>query len=69
MKISALSQEQWLKVAKALGYSFVSTFLGVIVASGGVQSTYEANIALALAALVSGINAVLYALSRLFVEE
>lgn len=67
--MSPLSKDQWKSVLRAALYSFVSTFLAVVVAAGGIQSTYEANVALAGAGLVAGINAVLYGLSRLFVED
>ena len=67
--MSPLSKDQWKSVARAAGFSFVSTFLGVVLAAGGIQNTYEANIALAGSALVAGINSVLFALSKLFVED
>lgn len=67
--MSPLSKDQWKSVARAMLFSFVSTFLAVVVAAGGIQSTYEANIALVGSALVSGINAVLFAVSKLFVED
>ncbi len=67
--MTPLSKDQWKKVATALVFSFVSAFLAVVLAAGGLQSTYEANVALAGAGLVAGINAVLYGLSRLFVED
>lgn len=66
--MSPITKQQWISVARAAVFSFVSAFLAVVIAAGGLQSTYEANIALAGAGLVAGINAVLFGLSRLFVD-
>lgn len=66
--MTPLTSDQWKSVARAALFSFVSTFLAVILAAGGIQSTYEANVALAGSALVAGINAVLFGFSKLFVE-
>lgn len=67
--MSPLSSDQWKSVARAALFSFVSTFLAVVLAAGGIQSTYEANVALAGSALVAGINSVLFAVSKLFTED
>lgn len=69
MTVSPLTTHQWKKVARALGFSFLSAFLAVVIAAGGIQSTYEANVALVGGGLVAGINAVLYGLSQLFTQD
>ena len=60
--ISAPTTEQWKKVATALAFSFVSTFLASFIAMGGIQDTLQATLALAASAVVGAINAALYAL-------
>ena len=69
MPISPLTRNQWEKVLTALLFSFVSTFLAVFLAGGGIQTTYEATFALLGASFVAAINAVLYAALKLFQEE
>ena len=68
-KITPISKDQWSKVLTALGFSFVSTFVSVFMAGGGIQSTSEATFALATSALVSAVNATLYGITRLFVDD
>lgn len=68
-KPTALTSNQWKKVAKAIGFAFVSTFLAVLVTAGGIQDSWEATVALLLSASVAGVNAALYALSLLFKND
>jgi len=63
------NKEQWFKVLKAVLYSFISALLAVIIAAGGIQNNAEANIALILAGMTAGANAVLYTLYITFFEE
>lgn len=64
--MSLPTEAQWKKIGTALAFSFVSTFLAVLLAGGGIQNTFEATFALASSALVAGINATLYTLVKLF---
>lgn len=61
--------EQWQNVVTAFTFAFISTFLGVLVAAGGIQSTTTATFALIGAALVAGINAGLYAVYITFFKK
>lgn len=63
MKASWITKEQWVKVAKALVYAFVSTFLAALVASSSSLSWK-----VVAAAAVAGVNAVLVTLKQLFTQ-
>jgi len=63
MSISPITKEQALKIVKALAYSFVSTFVVALVASGELSRSALA------AAAVAGVNAVLVAIKQLFTTE
>lgn len=63
MSISPITKEQWTKVAKALGYAFVSTFVVALVSSN------EFSKAAISAAAVAGFNAVLVAVKQLFTQS
>ena len=69
MNISLPTKAQWIKVLTAFGYAFVSAFLAVFTAAGGLKDTSEANVALILAALTAGINAGLYTLYITFFKK
>ena len=60
--VSLPTKNQLIKVLWAIGYSFLSTFIGVLVLAGGIQNTFEATVAVALSGAVAGINAALYTL-------
>jgi hypothetical protein len=62
MKISPVTKEQAIKIAKALGYAFVSTFVVALMASNELSTSAIA------AAAVAGVNAVLVAIKQLFTE-
>ncbi len=62
MKISPITKAQWVKVIKALGYSFVSTF---VVALPVVDKFNKMTL---YAAAVAGVNAVLVTVKQLFTE-
>jgi len=60
---------QWQKVATAFIFAFISTFLAVLTAAGGITTDMQANFALASSAMVAGINAGLYALYITFFKS
>lgn len=60
--VSLPTKEQWINVAKAAAFSFVSTFLAAFTAAGGIQSDWAATFVLASAAVVSAVNSTLYLL-------
>ena len=62
MSISPVTKAQWIKVAKALGYSFVSAFAVSLVASNSLTKSALTG------ALVAGVNAVLVTIKQLFTE-
>lgn len=62
MSISPVTKEQWVKVAKAAVYSFVSAFIVAFAASDEIS---KASLA---AAAIAGVNAVLVTLKQLFTE-
>jgi hypothetical protein len=75
MKPSYISIEQWRKVAKALAYSFASGFTGTLAlmaldfikaAHDGTASVINLGVALLVAAVIGGINAVVVAAVQLF---
>lgn len=63
---TALTQNQWQKVATAAAFAFLSTFVTVFIDLGGIQSSWDATISLIASAAVSGMNAGLYALYLVF---
>ena len=69
MNIGLPNRQQWIKVITAFGYAFVSSFLAVFIAAGGLKDNSEANIALILAGSTAGINAGLYALYITFFQK
>lgn len=62
MSISPITKAQAVKIAKALGYAFVSAFAVSFAANQGFSK------AAISAALVAGFNAVLVAIKQLFTE-
>lgn len=62
MQISPVTKAQWIKVAKALAYSFLSTFIVALLASN------EFSTAAIAAAAVSGLNAVLVTVKQLLTQ-
>lgn len=54
------TKQQWTNAAGAIVFAFLSAFLAVIMAAGGLQNSWEATLALFLSAGTAGINAVLY---------
>lgn len=69
LNIGLPTKAQWIKVVTALGYSFVSSFLAVFTLAGGLQDSSDANVALILAGVTSGINASLYTLYITFFKK
>ena len=63
MTISPVTKAQWVKVLKALAYSFVSTFAVALMASN------ELSKAAIAAAAVAGLNAVLVTVKQLFTQS
>ena len=61
--MSPITKAQWVKVLKALGYAFVSTFIATLIAS---QTLTKAGL---YAAFVASINAVLVVVKQLFTKE
>lgn len=59
--ISTISSDQWVKVVKAVVYSFVSAAVAVLVATG-----YDFSKKTLIAAFVAGVNGVLVAVKQLF---
>ena len=60
--------EQWVKILKAYGYAFASTFLATFMAGGGIQTEYQATVTLAASASVAAINGILYSIYITFFE-
>jgi hypothetical protein len=67
--VSLPGKKQILNVLGAMIYSFLSTFIGVVVLAGGIQNNMEATIAIALSGAVAGINAALYTLKITLFDE
>lgn len=65
MSISPVTKEQWAKVAKAVGYSFVSTFITTLLV---VPEFSQINERAVVSALVAGVNAVLVLIKQFFTE-
>lgn len=77
MQISPITKKQWTKVAKALGYSFVSGFVASIAlmagdfitaAQAGTAAVNSLVYALVAGGVVGGINAVLVTVKQLFTQ-
>lgn len=66
MSISPVTKAQWVKVLKALGYSFVSTFVATLLIVPDLHSIDERTL---LAAMVAGVNAVLVTVKQLFTDS
>lgn len=67
--VSLPTKSQWINVAKAAAFSFVSTFLATFMAAGGLQTSWAATFSLAAGAAVSAINATLYFLYVTFFKQ
>lgn len=65
MTISAITKDQWVKVLKALGYAFVSTFVVTLLATPSLEYLDERTL---ISAAVAGVNAVLVGIKQLFTE-
>jgi hypothetical protein len=65
MTISAITKDQWVKVGKALGYAFVSTFIMTLLATPSLEYINERTV---ISAAVAAINAVLVGIKQLFTE-
>lgn len=66
IKISAITKAQWMKVTKAIGYSFTSSFLGTLLLVPNINALDERVL---FAAVVSGVNAILVTIKQLVTEE
>lgn len=64
--ISPVTKSQWVKVAKALGYAFVSTFVTTLLIVPDVTNIDQRAL---LSALVAGINAVLVLIKQVFTDS
>lgn len=64
-KVSPITKAQWTKVAKALGYAFISTFITTLLVAPDVSQIDQR---LLVSALVAGVNAVLVTIRQLFTE-
>jgi len=64
--ISPITKSQWIKVLKALCYSFVSSFLATLLIVPDVGAFDQRTL---FAAVVSGVNAVLVTIKQLTTEE
>ena len=60
MTISPITKAQWLKVFKAIAYSFVASAVGVLVATG-----YDLSKKTLIAVLVAGINGAMVTVKQL----
>jgi hypothetical protein len=65
MTISPVTKEQWIKVGKALGYAFVSTFIATLLANPSLDNLNERTV---VSAAVAGVNAVLVTIKMLFTQ-
>ena len=63
MSISPITKQQWLKVVKAVGYAFVSTFVFTLLANPDLSEISQRTI---ISAGVAGVNAVLVVIKQLF---
>lgn len=64
-KPSKVTQDQMVKVVKALGYAFVSTFITTLLV---VPEFSQINERAVVSALVAGVNAVLVLIKQFFTE-
>lgn len=64
-KPSKVTQEQWVKVAKAAGYSFVSVFVTTLLVVPDLSQIDQRTV---VSALVAGVNSVLVLVKQLFSE-
>jgi len=62
-KPSKVTQDQWVKVVKALGYAFVSTFVATLLISPDISQIDQRVV---VSAAVAGVNAVLVTIKQLF---
>jgi len=65
MSISPVTKAQWIKVAKAVGYSFASTFVATLLIVPDLNSLDQRAL---LAAIVAGVNAALVTVKQIFTE-
>lgn len=65
MKPSKVTQEQWVKVAKAAGYAFVSTFVTTLLIVPDVTQIDQRAV---ISALVAGVNSVLVLVKQVFTK-
>lgn len=63
MTISPITKAQWLKVAKAIAYSFVSAAIATLLATG-----LDLSKKTLVAVLVAGINGALVTIKQLFTQ-
>lgn len=65
------SEEQWVKILKAIIFSFLSGFLATLTAQGGIQVGlgWEGFLSLIGGSMVAGFNGVLYMLYITFFEK
>lgn len=63
--VSPITKAQWTKVAKALGYAFVSTFVATLLVSPDLSQIDQR---LLVSAAVAGVNAMLVVIKQLFTE-
>lgn len=63
LSISPITKQQWLKVVKAVGYAFVSTFVFTLLANPDLSEISQRTI---ISAGVAGVNAVLVTIKQLF---
>lgn len=61
MRISPITSDQWLKVFKAVAYSFVSAAI-----AGLMATNYDLSKKTLVAVLVAGINGAMVAIKQLF---
>ena len=64
-QVSPITKAQWTKVAKALGYAFVSTFVTTLLVAPDVSQIDQRVL---VSALAPGVNAVLVVIKQLFTE-
>ena len=71
MNVSLPTNEQWKNVVTAAVFSFMAGFLATLTAQGGFQVGlgWEGTLSLIGGAMVSGINATMYALYITFFKK
>lgn len=65
MSISPVTKDQWVKVVKALGYAFVSTFVATLLYTPDLSQISQRAV---ISAAVAGVNAVLVLVKQFFTE-